>query len=66
VFDVAPEILRHRVMLSYDALADGITTDDVVRQVLTTVTAPNVTPRQDDAQPAQTPAPGGAWLEAAG
>jgi MoxR-like ATPase len=66
VFDVAPEILRHRVMLSYDALADGITTDDVVRQVLTTVTAPNVTPRQDDAQPAQTPAPGGPWLEAAG
>jgi MoxR-like ATPase len=66
VFDVAPEILRHRVMLSYDALADGITTDDVVRQVLATVTAPNVTPRQDDAQPAQTPASGGAWLEAAG
>ena len=66
VFDVAPEILRHRVLLSYDALADGVTTDDVVRQVLATVPAPNVTPRQDDAQPAQAPAPGGPWLEAAG
>jgi len=30
------------------------------------VPAPNVTPRQDDAQPAQTPAQGGPWLEAAG
>jgi len=66
VFDVAPEILRHRVLLSYDALADGVTTDDVLRQVLATVPAPNVTPRQDDAQPAQTPAQGGPWLEAAG
>ena len=66
VFDVAPEILRHRVLLSYDALADGVATDDVLRQVLATVPAPNVTPRQDDAQPAQTPAQGGPWLEAAG
>ena len=49
VFDVAPEILRHRLMLSYDALADGVTTDDVVQQVLSTVPAPSVTPRQDDA-----------------
>ncbi len=30
VFDVAPEILRHRLILSYDALAEGVTTDDVV------------------------------------
>jgi MoxR-like ATPase len=66
VFDVAPEILRHRLMLSYDALADGVTTDDVVRQVLSTVPAPTVTPRQDDANPTQTPAAGPNWLQAAG
>jgi MoxR-like ATPase len=67
VFDVAPEILRHRVMLSYEALADGVTADDVVRHVLATVPAPTVTPRAEDAHPAQPPVPGGPWLqEAAG
>ena len=32
VADVAPEILRHRLILTYDALADGVTTDDVIGQ----------------------------------
>jgi len=51
VFDVAPEILRHRLILSYDALAEGISTDDVVQKVLSTVPAPRVTPRQDETPP---------------
>jgi MoxR-like ATPase len=66
VFDVAPEVLRHRLLLSYDALADGVTADDIVHQVLATVPAPNVTPRQDDANPTQTPAAGSNWLQATG
>ena len=40
VFDVAPEVLRHRVTLTYDALADGVTVDDVLREVLRHVPAP--------------------------
>jgi MoxR-like ATPase len=44
---VAPEILRHRLILTYDALADGVTTDDVIRRVLTTMPTPQVTPRQE-------------------
>ena len=48
---LAPEILRHRLVLSYDALAEGVTTDSVVQQVLATVPAPNVTPREDDGRP---------------
>ena len=48
IFDVAPEILRHRLILTYDALADGVTADDVVNQVLSTVPAPQVTARQED------------------
>jgi MoxR-like ATPase len=48
VFDVAPEVLRHRLLLTYDALADGIAVDDVVRQVLTTVVAPRVSASQDE------------------
>ena len=47
VFDVAPEVLRHRVLLSYEAIADGIEPDHVVNRVLSTVVAPVVAPRQD-------------------
>jgi MoxR-like ATPase len=49
VHDVAPEVLRHRVMLSYDALADGIGIEDIVQQVLNKVPAPRVAPQQDEA-----------------
>jgi MoxR-like ATPase len=49
VFDVAPEVLRHRLVLTYDALAEGVTTDNIVQQVLSTVVAPNVSPREDGA-----------------
>ena len=31
VADLAPDVLRHRLVLSYDALADGVTADDVAR-----------------------------------
>ena len=49
VFDVAPEVLRHRVLLSYEAIADGIGPDEVVNRVLSTVVAPRVAPSQDPA-----------------
>jgi MoxR-like ATPase len=47
VYDVAPEVLRHRVSLTYDALADGKQADDVIRTVLAHVPAPRVSPQQD-------------------
>ena len=47
VFDVAPEVLRHRVALTYDAMAEGLHPDDVVRRVLEHVPAPRVAPRHD-------------------
>jgi len=40
VFDVAFEVLNHRIVLSYEALADGLDTAEVVRQVVSTVRAP--------------------------
>jgi MoxR-like ATPase len=55
IFDVAPEVLRHRLLLTYDAIADDITTDNVISTLLSTVPAPHVTPKQDDAQPAAMP-----------
>jgi len=45
ITDVARDILRHRVFISYEALADGVTADDVVDRVVTTVVPPTVTPR---------------------
>jgi MoxR-like ATPase len=55
IFDVAPEVLRHRLLLTYDAIADDITADNVISTLLSTVPAPHVTPKQDDAQPAAMP-----------
>ena len=46
VFDVAPEILRHRVVLSYEALAQDVDAEAVLARVLSTVPAPRVTPSQ--------------------
>ena len=36
---VAPAVLRHRLMLSYDALADGVDSDQVVKELLALVAA---------------------------
>ena len=38
--DIAPDVLRHRVILSYEAEAEGVTTDDVVSRILSAVTVP--------------------------
>jgi MoxR-like ATPase len=46
VFDVAPEILRHRLVLSYEALAQEIDAEAILARVLSTVAAPRVTPSQ--------------------
>jgi MoxR-like ATPase len=58
VFDVGPDVLRHRLLLSYEALAEGITADNVVGRVLSTVTAPRVASTQDGDQTIpETPVP---------
>ncbi|HIV56541.1 MAG TPA: MoxR family ATPase [Candidatus Stackebrandtia faecavium] len=45
--DIAPDILRHRLVLSYDALADGVPVDHIVDKVMAAVPPPTVAPRQD-------------------
>jgi MoxR-like ATPase len=40
VRDLAADVLRHRLVLSYDALSEGVTADDVLEQVLAAVAAP--------------------------
>jgi MoxR-like ATPase len=38
--DLAPDVLRHRIVLSYDALSDGVTVDELLERVLATVAEP--------------------------
>ncbi|MCU0313202.1 MAG: MoxR family ATPase [Solirubrobacteraceae bacterium] len=38
--DVAPDVLRHRLVLSYEAHADGVTPDHIIDRVLEAVPAP--------------------------
>jgi MoxR-like ATPase len=54
VYDVAPDILRHRLVPSYEALAQGLTVEHLLTRLLSTVPAPRVSPSQD---PAAGPAP---------
>jgi MoxR-like ATPase len=49
IFDVAPEVLRHRLLLTYDALARDITPDLIVNRILETVPATWVSPKPNDA-----------------
>ncbi len=46
VTDVATDVLQHRLVLSYDALADGIPAEQIARRVLAAVPVPQVSPRQ--------------------
>src|SRR2546421_1252647 len=69
IFDVAPDVFRHRVLLSYEAIAEGIEADQVVTRVLSPVAAPRVAPSQETAVVSGTPLtpgaePGGSGLEA--
>jgi MoxR-like ATPase len=41
VTDIAHDVLRHRLVLSYEALAASITADDVVQRVLERIPAPD-------------------------
>jgi MoxR-like ATPase len=59
IMELAPDVLRHRVVLSYEALADRITPDEVINRVLEVVPRP-LRPLTDDPRRADgTPQPAG-------
>ena len=41
VMDIVPDVMRHRLVLSYEALAEGQTADMLIRKVMQTVRAPD-------------------------
>ncbi|MBV9952671.1 MAG: AAA family ATPase [Acidimicrobiia bacterium] len=47
IFDVARDVLRHRVLLTFDAIADGVEPDQVVEHVVASVVAPQIAPSQE-------------------
>jgi MoxR-like ATPase len=46
VLDVAIDVLPHRIVLSYDAIADGVPAAHAIRRVLQTIPLPQVASRQ--------------------
>ena len=42
ITDVAPEVLRHRIVLSYDGIADEVSTEAIVDRVLERLPAPRI------------------------
>ncbi len=58
VFDVARDVLRHRIMLSYEALAKELSADDVINRVLSVVPAASISPLPHATTPSFAPGPG--------
>ena len=42
VADMALDVMRHRLVLSYEALSDGVTADAILQRILEAVPAPSV------------------------
>jgi MoxR-like ATPase len=42
VLDLAPDVIRHRMVLSYEALADNVTPDELLDRVIAAVPVPEV------------------------
>jgi len=40
VKSIAPDVLRHRIILTYEAEAQAVTTDDIIKKILNTVPVP--------------------------
>jgi MoxR-like ATPase len=39
--DLAPDVLRHRIVLSYDALSEGVSVDSLLDRLIVAVPAPD-------------------------
>ena len=44
--ELAHDVLRHRLVLSYEALADDVTADDIIDRILATVPVPELVLRE--------------------
>jgi MoxR-like ATPase len=51
LLDVAPDVLAHRLVLSFDAVADGVAPESLVHRILETVPLPMIAPAQEQHGP---------------
>jgi MoxR-like ATPase len=51
VADLAVEVLAHRMVLTYEAVADGVRAEDLIGKILATVPQPAVAPSQQHGEP---------------
>jgi MoxR-like ATPase len=48
VVDIAPDVLAHRLVLAFDAVADGVQPESIVQRLQAAVPAPVIAPAQED------------------
>ena len=46
--ELAPDVIAHRLVLSFDAVADGATAESVVRRLVDAVPPPRIAPNRDE------------------
>ncbi|WP_324291268.1 AAA family ATPase [Paractinoplanes pyxinae] len=51
LLEIAPDVLAHRLVLSFDAVADGVQPEDVIRRILEAVPLPLIAPAQEQNGP---------------
>jgi MoxR-like ATPase len=51
ILDIAPDVLAHRLVLSFDAVADGIAAETLVHQIIGAVPLPTIAPAQEHQGP---------------
>jgi MoxR-like ATPase len=49
VRDLAVDVIAHRLLLTFDAVADGVEPRDIIRKLVEAVAPPHVAPSQDEA-----------------
>jgi MoxR-like ATPase len=49
ILDIAPDVLAHRLVLAFDAVADGVQPESIVHRILAVVTPPVIAPSQENA-----------------
>jgi MoxR-like ATPase len=62
VVEVIPDVLRHRLVLTYDALADEVSAETVIQRIMQTVALPQVNAIPQQGPAAQSAVPAGAGV----
>ncbi|GLY94548.1 MoxR-like ATPase [Actinoplanes sp. NBRC 103695] len=51
ILDIAPDVLAHRLVLSFDAVADGVAAESVIQRIVDAIPLPTIAPQQEQQGP---------------